>query len=78
MLNREEAMNIQELLKRKAQLETENDLLRSELEYLDQLMRMAGFTNGLETVKATAIDLIENPETYEFDLEQENDEGEVA
>lgn len=68
-------MNIQELLKRKAQLESENDLLRSELEYLDQLMRLAGFTNGLETVKATAIDLIENGESYEFDEEEGREEA---
>ena len=68
-------MNMQELLKRKAQLETENDLLRSELEYLDQLMRLAGFTNGLETVKATAIDLIENGESYEFDDEDDREEA---
>lgn len=57
-------MDIHKLLKRKAQLESENDQLRTELEYLDQLMRMAGFTNGLETVKATALDLINNPKEH--------------
>jgi hypothetical protein len=51
-----------ELLKRKAYLESIHDQLLSELLYIDHLMRLVGFTNGLATVKATAEDLIEEEE----------------
>lgn len=50
-------MNKEELINRRAQLETENDQLRAELAYLDSLMRKVGFTDGLATVKATAHEL---------------------
>lgn len=43
--------------KHKALLE-EKERLEQELYELDQLMRMAGFSNGLETVKATAKEII--------------------
>lgn len=48
----------EELLKKMAKLESMNDQLLSELSYLDNLMRTVGFANGLETVKATARELI--------------------
>jgi hypothetical protein len=50
------------LVKRLAELESINDQLMSELEYLDTLMRSVGFTNGLATVKATALELFEKGE----------------
>lgn len=46
-----------DLLKKIARLESINDHLQTELQNLDQLMRLVGFTQGLETVKATAIEL---------------------
>lgn len=53
-------MKMQEqLIKKMSQLETMNDQLMSELVYIDQLMRSVGFTNGLETVKITAKELLE-------------------
>lgn len=52
-------MNEQELLKKIAYLEFVNDQLNAELHELDGLMRKVGFQNGLETVKATAIELYE-------------------
>lgn len=62
----------EDLLKKMAQLESMNDQLQTELVNLDKLMRAVGFTNGLETVKATALELLnsENPEDLEeFDEE---------
>lgn len=48
-----------ELLKKIAILESVNDHLVTEIEYVDALMRMIGFKFGLKTVKATANELIE-------------------
>lgn len=47
-------MTKEELLKKKAYLESINDQLLTELQNLDSLMRLVGFTDGLATVKATA------------------------
>lgn len=55
-------MEQERLSKRLAELESINDQLVSELEYLDTLMRSVGFTNGLATVKATALELYERGE----------------
>jgi hypothetical protein len=49
----------EQLLKKMAKLESMNDQLLSELSYVDHLMRCVGFANGLETVKATARELID-------------------
>lgn len=54
----EEAMNTAELLSRIAHLESINDHLYTEVEYMDQLMRLIGFKEGLMTVKATAQEII--------------------
>lgn len=40
-----------------ARLESINDHLLTELSYVDHLMRLVGFSGGLETVKATAQEL---------------------
>lgn len=53
-----------ELEKKVAGLESINDQLLSELTYIDQLMRNIGFSNGLETVKATAQEINQHPEVY--------------
>jgi hypothetical protein len=52
-------MDNKELLKRIAQLESINDHLATEIEYVDTLMRMVGFKYGLQTVKATADEIIQ-------------------
>lgn len=52
-------MTTKELLKKIARLESINDQLLTELGYVDTLMRMVGFTAGLETVKLTAKELYE-------------------
>ena len=64
-------MNEQDLRKKIAVLESVNDQLSSELACVDDLMRMIGFTDGLETVKATAQDLFEQGG---FDLSEEEEE----
>lgn len=45
------------ILKKIAELETINDHLLAELGYADHLMRLVGFSCGLQTVKATAREL---------------------
>ena len=62
-------MKHEDLIARKRELELVNNQLWNELVYLDQLMRRVGFSNGLETVKATAEALSD---------EQEDDAGEAA
>ena len=47
-----------ELEKRVAYLESINDQLSTEVTYVDYLMRLIGFSRGLETVKATANEII--------------------
>lgn len=53
-------MNKQELLQKIAKLEFENDQLTAELSFIDQLMKQVGFTEGLESLKITALELYEN------------------
>jgi hypothetical protein len=47
----------QKLLTRIAQLEFQNDQLGAELLYDDQLLKAVGFTDGLASVKAAALEL---------------------
>jgi hypothetical protein len=49
----------QELLKKIAKLETINDQLAAELQYLEKLTRSLGFAEGVKTLKATALDMLE-------------------
>ncbi len=41
-----------------AHLETKVDYLETELTYLNQLLTQVGFAEGIETLKYTAIDLL--------------------
>lgn len=54
-----------ELIKKIAFLESVNDHLATEIQETDNLMRSVGFTDGLQTVKATAIAL-RNGEIEDF------------
>jgi len=47
-----------QLLKKIAYLEFINDQLDMEVQYVDQLMKMVGFSHGLETIKQTAAEII--------------------
>jgi hypothetical protein len=55
-------MENKKLIKKIAKLETINDQLLSELEYLDQLTKKIGFVNGLKTLKSAAKDLLNEME----------------
>ena len=48
-----------ELEKEVARLESVIDYLETERESLDEVLREVGFSHGIETVKATAFELIE-------------------
>lgn len=52
-------MELRELEKKLAYLEFVNDQLMSEIRYVDELLRLVGFTNGLETVKAAAREMVD-------------------
>ena len=52
-------MEKEKMLKRLSELETINDQLLTELNYLDQLLKQIGFEQGLITLKAAAQELIE-------------------
>jgi hypothetical protein len=52
-------MTKSQLLKKIAVLESVNDQLSTEVSYVDQLMRLVGFADGLETVKVTAQEIVE-------------------
>lgn len=48
----------QDLLKKIAKLESMNDQLISELNYLESLTRSLGFAEGLKTLKEAALEMI--------------------
>lgn len=48
-----------QLLKKVAYLESLNDQLVTEVNYVDRLMRLIGFSGGLAGVKATAEEIVE-------------------
>jgi len=48
-----------QLLKKIALLESVNDQLSTEVSYVDQLMKLVGFSHGLQTIKATAEEIIQ-------------------
>lgn len=52
-------MNEKQLLKRIAKLETVNDQLAAEINYLEKLTRSLGFAEGLKTLKAAALEMLE-------------------
>jgi hypothetical protein len=58
-------MNKQQLEKKVAQLEFANDQLIAEIHYLDELMRQVGFTEGLQSLKSTAVELFESEQGRE-------------
>lgn len=52
-------MTKSQLLKKIAYLESVNDQLSTEVTYVDHLMRLIGFSEGLITVKATAQEILD-------------------
>lgn len=49
-----------QLLQKIARLESINDQLVTEVSYVDNLMKMLGFSEGLKSVKNTAQEIIDN------------------
>ena len=52
-------MKNKDLLKKIAKLESINDQLAAELNYLEYLTRALGFAEGLKTLKAAALDMLD-------------------
>lgn len=52
-------MKNRELYKKIAKLESINDQLTAELDFLEHLTRSLGFAEGLKTLKAAAIEMLE-------------------
>lgn len=54
-----------QLQKRVAYLESINDQLMTEVNYVDHLMRLLGFSEGLQSVKASAQEILDQAEVEE-------------
>lgn len=72
-----------QLLRKIARLESINDQLRTEVAYVDHLMRLIGFSGGLVTVKATASEILDKgldimDETNMDIMEKYGDENEQS
>ena len=52
-------MKQKDLIRKIAALESTNDQLVAELNYLDQLTRSLGFAEGLKTLKEAALEMLE-------------------
>ncbi len=50
------------LLKRIAKLESINDQLAAEIHYLEKITRALGFAEGLKTLKAAALEMLNEDE----------------
>lgn len=68
-------MKNKDLLKKIAKLESMNDQLAAELQYLEQLARALGFVEGLKTLKAAALEMLENEIDKEVQTENDWDSG---
>ena len=67
-----------DLLRKIAALESMNDQLMTELAYLDRLMRQIGFSEGLKSIKDTALEImddtqVEKPPKKKSKIPDEND-----
>lgn len=52
--------NQEEVLREIARLESENDHLATEIDSVDRLLRLTGFPKGLESLKESASEIIED------------------
>ena len=65
-------MDTQKLVKKIAYLESVNDQLQTELQYLDSLARQIGFEKGIDSLKSAAIELYEDQKNnVSFDEEDQ-------
>lgn len=58
-------MEQQQLLQKIAYLEFVNDQLSTEITYVDELLKIIGFPEGLETIKSAAQEVIEEEDLQE-------------
>lgn len=70
-LSAEVIMKEKELLKKIAKLETINDQLSAELNYLEKITRALGFAHGLKTLKEAALEMLESDQKKKRKLEDE-------
>ncbi len=68
-------MKHSDLLRKIAKLETVNDQLVAELHYLEQLTRALGFAEGLKTLKAAALEMLQTDHKKEIKTENDWDLG---
>ncbi|MFT4553613.1 MAG: hypothetical protein ACI9S8_002254 [Chlamydiales bacterium] len=66
-------MNRKNLLRKVAYLEFATDQLITELKYVDKLLRIVGFPNGLETVKSAAQEVMKKEQEEEEEKKEEED-----
>lgn len=66
-------MKQKDLLKKIAKLETMNDQLAAELHYLEHLARALGFAEGLKTLKAAALEMLETEQKKEVKTDSDWD-----
>jgi hypothetical protein len=71
MPNQGGKMKNKDLLKKIAKLESMNDQLAAELNYLERLARALGFAEGLKTLKAAALEMLETD--HKKEVKTEND-----
>lgn len=62
-------MSKKELIKEIARLESINDQIVSEFEYLNKLSKKLGFQDGLKTLKEAALELLEEQQETQDDIE---------
>ncbi len=66
-------MKTKDLLKKIAKLESMNDQLAAEMNYLENLARSLGFAEGLKTLKAAALEMLEIDRKKEAKTENDRD-----
>ncbi|MBI5346777.1 MAG: hypothetical protein HZB76_06535 [Chlamydiae bacterium] len=60
-------MSKKDLINKIAKLESINDQLVAELQYIDSLVRQVGFDEGIKTLKMAAMELLEEIESESSD-----------
>lgn len=68
---RRHPMKEKALLHKIAKLESANDQLAAEIQYLEQLTKALGFAQGLKTLKAAALEMLESDQGKEKKSEDE-------
>ena len=62
-----------DLMQKIAKLETVNDQLLAEIQFLDDISRKLGFENGIKTLKKAAIELLQEQQNNKFKNDFDNE-----